>query len=65
LSNRSPSASGPCASRLAADALERRIIGSLKGPGDDVDVPSGYLTYPWKITMLLIGKPSISMSHFP
>ena len=26
-------------------------------------VPSGYLTWPWKITMLLIGKPSISMGH--
>ena len=26
-------------------------------------IPSGYLTWPWKITMLLIGKPSISMGH--
>ena len=24
---------------------------------------SGYLTEPWKITRLLIGKPSISMGH--
>ena len=23
-------------------------------------IPSGYLRYPWKITILLIGKPSIS-----
>jgi hypothetical protein len=32
--------------------------------GDPNDhLPSGYLTKPWKITMLLIGKPSISMGH--
>jgi hypothetical protein len=24
-------------------------------------IPSGYLRYPWKISILLIGKPSISM----
>ena len=30
-------------------------------------IPSGYdlTVLPWKITMLLIGKPSISMGHFP
>ena len=26
-------------------------------------LPFGYLTSPWKIAMLLIGKPSISMGH--
>ena len=30
-----------------------------------LEIPSGYLTYPWKITMLLIGKPSISIRLGP
>ena len=33
-------------------------------PNSPVDVPSGYLTLPWKThPFLLIGKPSISMGH--
>ena len=31
--------------------------------GDLFILPSGYLTWPWKITMLLIGQSSISMDH--
>ena len=32
-------------------------------PNSPVDVPSGYLTLPWKTHPFLIGKPSISMGH--
>ena len=35
-----------------------RIIPTIR-----IYIPTGYLTYPWKITMLLIGKPSISMAY--
>ena len=28
-----------------------------------ISIPSGYLTYPWKITIFKFGKPSISMGN--
>jgi len=45
---------------LPIDELHHCSTWLLHHQPDIYSVPSGYLTWQWKITMLLIGKPSIN-----
>ena len=47
-------------------AFPRPMMANLGHPGFTASYPLVMTnSLPWNITMLLIGKPSISMGHFP